>query len=174
VSAALDPQGSAGGLLRIAALAAPAELVLQRGGEARLVPLHRPGWAELEWPPGEGLVHLSARPAGRVRLAREEGGEPVLRRLARPPEALWAAARILGRGAVLRLGTAPARPFAELRAGEAAAILLPGDWPAGAARLALLRGALPLAALRRHRAGLLLALRAGRPCEIVWEGIDPT
>jgi hypothetical protein len=166
-------------LLHVAALAVPAELCLRRVSERRLI-VYRPGWIEVPLPEGEGPLRITASPAGVVSLSLDEAGAPWLRPVAPRaagliPEDAWQNARILGRGAMLRCGTGPARPFLALRGGEAGWIILPAlAQPPLHPRLALLRGLPPLATIEAGRAGLTLTLRAGAACEVLWEDVAAT
>lgn len=174
---ALPPGG--GFAVHLARAAPLATLVAgtQRVGGALLAA----GWLPL--PRGEGPVSLRAEDAP-IALSRAADGAPARRLWAEPPgaipEAAWRAARILGEGAVMALGAGPARPFLRLAAGAAAWVTLPplGLAALPAPRLAVLRGPPPRAVLRwglphapraEGPGPVTLALRAGLPCEVVWE-----
>jgi len=167
--------------------AAPcATLVAQdaTGEEARLPgTLLRAGWVELPRRPcrifAEGApipLSLGLGAAGGLPALRVwDGPEPPI------PEAIWAAARIWGRGCVVALGAGPARPLLRMAAGEAAWVTLP-DFPSqvlpvprltalrGPPPRALLRWGLPHAPRTQGPGPVTLALRAGLGCEVVWEG----
>ena len=162
-------------------LARPAPLALLRCGEVELPgALLRAGWLEL---PGNGPLRAAGAPIALSRAA--DGG--LARRAwavaaASPiPEAHWAAARILGEGAVMALGADGARPVLRLGLLGRAWVTLPAlDLPIlPAPRIALLRGVMPRARLHWGQPGLerphgpgpvTLHLAAAGPAEVVWEG----
>lgn len=154
----------------------PAPLSVLLVGATRMEgPLLRAGWVECA---GSGPVALRAEGAP-IALSLDQNGRPALRAWAAPPEPPWQAARILGHGAVVALGAGGARPVLRLAAGEAAWVTLPHLEALAEPRLRALRGPLPRAALRwgtphapaaQGPGPATLWLRAGLPCEVVWEG----
>jgi len=154
----------------------PAPFSVLVAGEARLPGAWlRPGW--VEWA-ASGPVALRAEGAP-IALSLDHAGRPALRAWAEEAELPWPATRIWGRGAVVALGAGRARPVLRLAAGEAAWVTLPEVATLPAARLVVLRGAAPRAAVHwglphAPRAGgpgpATLWLRAGLACEVVWEG----
>lgn len=154
----------------------PAPLSVLVVGAARLPgALLRAGWVECA---ASGSVALRVEGAP-IALSLDQRGRPALRAWDAPPEPPWQAARILGHGAVVALGAEGARPVLRLGAGEAAWVTLPHLDALTEPRLRALRGPLPRAALRwglPHEPAALgpgpatLWLRAGLPCEVVWEG----
>lgn len=154
--------------------AAPLSVLV--AGAARLPgALLRAGWVECG---ASGPVALRAEGAP-IALSLDQHGRPALRAWDGPPEPPWPAARILGHGAVVALGAGRARPVLRLVAGEAAWVTLPYLDALPEPRLCALRGPLPRVALRwglphapvAHGPGpATLWLRAGLPCEVVWEG----